>query len=111
MPYTKQMLLNKQTTSENTQYPTKCLRTLLNFAQKKRMFVLNSLGSPGRACRTTVSIKNVLDNVFNFLVHPPAGLNCDASTVSTVRSLRKQVLTHHVNNKKQSMLDDFVTRM
>ena len=58
----------------------------------------------------TVSIKNVLeslDNVFNFLVHPPAGLNCDASTVSTVRSLRKQVLTHHVNNKKQSMLDGF----
>ena len=40
----------------------------------------------------TVSIKNMLeslDNVFNFLVHPPAGFNCDASTVSTVRSLRK----------------------
>jgi len=55
----------------------------------------------------TVFIKNVLeslDNVFSFLVHPPA----DASIVSTVRSLRKQVLTHHVNNKKQSMLDGFV---
>ena len=59
-------------------------------------------------------IKNVLeslDNVFNFLVHPPAGFNCDASTVSTVRSLRKQVLMHHINNKKQSMLDGFVIRM
>ena len=35
-------------------------------------------------------IKNVLeslDNVFNFLVHPPADFNCDASTVSAVRSL------------------------
>jgi len=62
----------------------------------------------------TVSIKNALeslDNVFNFLVHPPAGFNCDASTVSTVRSLRKQVLMHHINNKKQSMLDGFVIRM
>ena len=62
----------------------------------------------------TVSIKNVLeslDNVFNFLVHPPAGFNCNARTVSTVRSLRKRVLTHHVNNKKQSMLDDVVIRM
>ena len=62
----------------------------------------------------TVSIKNVLeslDNVFNFLVHPTTGFNCDASTVSTVRSLRKQVLMHHINNKKQSMLDGFVIRM
>ena len=35
----------------------------------------------------TISIKNALeslDNVFNFLVHPPAGFNYDASTVSTV---------------------------
>ena len=62
----------------------------------------------------TVSIKNALeslDNVFNFLVHLPADFNCDTSTVSTVRSLRKQVLMHHINNKKQSMLDGFVIRM
>src|SRR5437763_12731378 len=41
----KQMLLNKRTTSENTRYSTKRLRTRLTFAQK-RMFVLNSLVSP-----------------------------------------------------------------
>ena len=85
------------------------------------MCVLNSLASPNLLRELTeeyeeetVSIKNVLeslDNVFNFLVHPPAGFNCDASTVSTVRSLRKQVLMHHINNKKQSMLDGFVIRM
>ena len=47
----------------------------------------------------TVSIKNVLeglDNVFNFLVHPPAGFNV---LIATVRSLRKQVLMHHVNKR------------
>jgi len=146
------MLLNKRTTSENTRYPTKRLRTRLTFAQKKDVCVklsskpkpsqgelaeeygvkqntisdiwknkekwlaINSeskefnrmsnrrplfpqveaaLVSDGEEEIETVSIKNVLeslDNVFNFLVHPPAGFNCDASTVSTGCFLQKRVL-------------------
>ena len=50
----------------------------------------NDIQTRGMADEEIVSIKNVLessDNVFNFLVHPPADFNCDASTVSAVRSL------------------------
>src|SRR6185369_17102036 len=122
----KQMLLNKRTTSENTRYPTNELNTnnpmnsvefvsFDNDIQTRGMTdeeIVSSVRSmskdtesDGEEVIETVSIKNALeslDNVFNFLVHPPAGFNCDASTVSTVRSLRKQVLMHHINNKKQS---------
>src|SRR5438128_7684836 len=45
----KQMLLNKRTTSENTRYPTKRLRTRLTFAQKKDVCVkLSSKPKPSQ---------------------------------------------------------------
>ena len=43
------MLLNKRTTSENTRYPTKRLRTRLTFAQKKDVCVkLSSKPKPSQ---------------------------------------------------------------
>jgi hypothetical protein len=49
MSNTKQILLNKRTTSENIQYPTKRLRTRLTFAQKKDVCVkLSSKPKPSQ---------------------------------------------------------------
>jgi len=50
-------------------------------------------------------MKKTLESLNTFLGHSPAGFNCDANTASTARPLQKQVLKHHVNNKKQLMLD------
>ena len=79
----KQMLLNKRTTSENTQYQQNVWEHACT--KKDACVKLSSKhkSSQGELAEEyeeeTVSIKNV----YNFLVYPPTGFNCDANTVST----------------------------